>query len=480
MKGKRKSVHRDNAPRNESADIEKNLDAALEFATQDPNRSREIALDAMQLLEDLCDADSLKLKAKSSLVLSECAYLQSRFEEGLSSAKKACDFFTAINDRDGIATSLTYCGNFYEKLSDFSNALAAHQESLKIRREMGDKSRIASSLNNLGIAYSRLGNLQKALEFYQESLRIKQEVNDQKGVANALNNIGNVYYSLQDYKHSLEAHNKALNIRRNLNDKFGIANSLNNIGNVYHVTRALDSALQHHRESLQIRRELNDKLGMADSLNNIGNVMADLGDCFSSLQHHLESLSIRESIGDKLGEAKSLFNIAAVKQQLGDFENAEVILKSSLAICDNIADKELKVECLKKLCELYAYAKNYELAYATRLQHDILREEVFNFELQAMVSRIQIEHEVESLRKQAEYERREAELLRKKNQELESLLLENRRLQNLVTMCAWSGKIEIEGEWVRIEEYLRRKFGIQVTHGIAPDIAESLLKDIKK
>jgi methyl-accepting chemotaxis protein len=41
-------------------------------------------------------------------------------------------------------------------------------------------------------------------------------------------------------------------------------------------------------------------------------------------------------------------------------------------------------------------------------------------------------------------------------------------LAALVTMCAWSKAIEFEGEWMSVEEYMNRRFGIMITHGISP------------
>jgi hypothetical protein len=38
-----------------------------------------------------------------------------------------------------------------------------------------------------------------------------------------------------------------------------------------------------------------------------------------------------------------------------------------------------------------------------------------------------------------------------------------------VTLCAWTRSVEYEGEWISFEEYLRRRFDISTTHGIAPD-----------
>lgn len=49
-----------------------------------------------------------------------------------------------------------------------------------------------------------------------------------------------------------------------------------------------------------------------------------------------------------------------------------------------------------------------------------------------------------------------------------------RRVQDLVTMCAWSRTVEYEGEWISFEQYLRRRFNINTSHGISPGEAEKV------
>jgi len=46
--------------------------------------------------------------------------------------------------------------------------------------------------------------------------------------------------------------------------------------------------------------------------------------------------------------------------------------------------------------------------------------------------------------------------------------------EQMVTVCAWSKKILFEGEWLRLEEFLWRRFDLRVSHGIAPDVFERL------
>lgn len=44
-----------------------------------------------------------------------------------------------------------------------------------------------------------------------------------------------------------------------------------------------------------------------------------------------------------------------------------------------------------------------------------------------------------------------------------------------VTLCAWTRTVRYEGEWISVETYLQRRYGVVTSHGISP-AAESLLE----
>jgi len=46
------------------------------------------------------------------------------------------------------------------------------------------------------------------------------------------------------------------------------------------------------------------------------------------------------------------------------------------------------------------------------------------------------------------------------------------RVAGLVRMCAWSRTLEYRGEWISFEEYLKRRFNLDTSHGISPAEAE--------
>jgi GAF domain-containing protein len=47
-------------------------------------------------------------------------------------------------------------------------------------------------------------------------------------------------------------------------------------------------------------------------------------------------------------------------------------------------------------------------------------------------------------------------------------------LQKLVTVCAWSRKIKVDGRWVTFEEFLVDTLGVAITHGIDPEAAQQI------
>lgn len=43
------------------------------------------------------------------------------------------------------------------------------------------------------------------------------------------------------------------------------------------------------------------------------------------------------------------------------------------------------------------------------------------------------------------------------------------KLHSLITMCAWSRRVEYEGKWIPLEEYMRKRFGVRISHGISQE-----------
>jgi CHASE3 domain sensor protein len=59
------------------------------------------------------------------------------------------------------------------------------------------------------------------------------------------------------------------------------------------------------------------------------------------------------------------------------------------------------------------------------------------------------------------------------------ILLRLDKLQQFVTVCAWTGQVKYQGQWLRLDEYLKRHFGLSVSHSLSEEAAEKMKHEIE-
>jgi CHASE3 domain sensor protein len=60
------------------------------------------------------------------------------------------------------------------------------------------------------------------------------------------------------------------------------------------------------------------------------------------------------------------------------------------------------------------------------------------------------------------------------------ILLRLERLQQFVTVCAWTGQVKFQGQWLRLDEFLKRQFGLSVSHSLSKEAAEKMMREIEE
>ena len=60
------------------------------------------------------------------------------------------------------------------------------------------------------------------------------------------------------------------------------------------------------------------------------------------------------------------------------------------------------------------------------------------------------------------------------------ILLRLEKLQEFVTVCAWTGRVRFGGQWVRLDEYLKQQFNISVSHSLSQEAAEKMRIEIEE
>jgi hypothetical protein len=60
------------------------------------------------------------------------------------------------------------------------------------------------------------------------------------------------------------------------------------------------------------------------------------------------------------------------------------------------------------------------------------------------------------------------------------IMLRLEKLQQFVTVCAWTGQVRHNGEWVRLDEFLKQQFGISVSHSLSKEASEKMMREIEE
>ena len=252
---------------------------------------------------------------------------------------RAIDYFTQclaiveeIDDKQGIASSLSNIGNVYKIQGDFDSAIYFHSRSLSIAKDIGDKEVLAGVFTNLGILYRDQGNYAKAINYFTQSLTINEELKDKRGVSISLNHIGIIYKNQNDYVKALEYFERCMSIEKELSDKQGFALSLNNIGIIHKSKGNFTSALDFYSRSLNIMEEIGDKRGMANAMDNIGNIYNEQENLSEALLLYSKSLTIQKEMNDKQGIASSLWKMGEVYNKQRNYKKAIELCLDALTI----------------------------------------------------------------------------------------------------------------------------------------------------
>lgn len=192
------------------------------------------------------------------------------YEEALKKIKEALDIRYKIQDKSGIAESLSCFGDLLFSLGDLNDAKSKFEESLKYAIEVNDIYIIATAISNIGLFYQQKDKYEIALEKYKESLRLSIGVGAKQRIADCLNSIGNIYRLQNKKDEALEKYEESLRLVKELGDKKGISASKNNLAILYKVKEKNEDALKLFIESLEISLELDDKNGIITSYINLG------------------------------------------------------------------------------------------------------------------------------------------------------------------------------------------------------------------
>ncbi|MCB9754042.1 MAG: tetratricopeptide repeat protein [Myxococcales bacterium] len=229
-------------------------------------------------------------------------------EAALAQHERARELRVAsLGPRDvSIAASDLLAGAALEALQRPREAEAAYRRALTLRmRALADHPDTARAYNSLARALYYQHRFDEALALHQEALRIRRaQLGEQHpDTATSYNNIGAVYRAMGDNERALEQFERALEIRRaTVGEQHPYtAISYNNIAELLELEGdelALTRALELHRAALAIRERFfgEQHAETARSDHNLGRLLAALGQREAAREHLRRALETRVTV----------------------------------------------------------------------------------------------------------------------------------------------------------------------------------------
>jgi tetratricopeptide (TPR) repeat protein len=380
------------------------------------------------------------------------------------------------------ATAHQRLADAYIQTTDYANAIQELQRADQLLIETKQITERATVLRNLGKVYWFLADYEAALNFTNQSLTIAKTTNNLEQMANAFNNLANIYAIIGDHDIALSLHKENLEIRKVLGDPTNIAATHTNLANAYTYLKQYDAALQHYEIGLDIARANKNAAMESAMLKNlalfyISTETYDLAESFA-----LASLDVCKHLNNKRDYATTLATLGRVLVRKVEHaptnaqwaSRAKAILEESLQILSEVGDKHVEASVYFEYAVLHQHIGDYKTAIETYRLYDEMKEDVLKVQSKQRIQQLEALHHIEILKREAEVERLKNVELAKANEELQAALKRVEQLEEMVTICAWSGKFFYEGKWIRVEEFLKKRFGITASHGISEEEAEKM------
>ncbi|MEZ4870513.1 MAG: tetratricopeptide repeat protein [Caldilineaceae bacterium] len=132
---------------------------------------------------------------------------QNHYAPAIGYARQSLLLREAAGDLVQVAKSLNNLGNFYNRMGEATQAIAAHDEAIRLCERLNNQEILAETLLNQGVVYHLAGELQAAVGNYQKSLAISQanglllaEVKAHSNLAEALAQLNQSTYAQRHWQ----------------------------------------------------------------------------------------------------------------------------------------------------------------------------------------------------------------------------------------------------------------------------------------
>ncbi len=309
--------------------------------------------------------------------------------------------------------------SFYSKVaSQFKKSNGICENALSILTLAPNILLQARLLRMMGMNEHYLGVWENAQQHYQAAIQLLEL---QPAHSAAMEEeLGFLYYYIsvldrgsESLEYPMECLHKSVKIFEKIQNKEGLARCYNMLGNHLNEAHQHKEALSYLLKALLYFDELGEKFSAAVVQNNAGYTYCELGEFDKGFELLYQSLETKKKFGNQNSIANSYIHLGMANKLKGDFAQSIKHFHTAEEMLKDLDSKSDLNTVYQYLSEVYAGAGDFKSAYEYHILFDKTKDEMFNFDKAAAIMDAKSRFELEKKKK-------EAELLRQKNIEIES------------------------------------------------------------
>jgi signal transduction histidine kinase len=335
---------------------------------------------------------------------------------------KASELGKSISLTKDLSKPLSYIGLAYAAKGVYDMSAQYHEQAIQIAIDQQDSIQLGFGYNNLGRMFFDGGDLVRAFDNLILSKNIFEKLQEKSGLAYVYRSLANIYKSQNDFDKAIEMSTQAYQLRKQLDDKRGIVSSLLELGLIYQAKGDTKAALGRLRIAHKVAESMNDKVTLAELKQGEAEILLN-EDAFE--EAYIKATEVLKTVSEVTNQ-KLFIRASLVKGKYFLYQKQysmalltfeDVIAKSKLA-----GNLLYEIDAVGNAAFCYQALGNVPKSQALKNQHDILKEQIKNTDLQRQIERLQFLLQIEKKEKENE--------LLKASQIESSAIISAQRFQN--------------------------------------------------
>ncbi|MBX3013770.1 MAG: tetratricopeptide repeat protein [Caldilineaceae bacterium] len=306
-----------------------------------------------------------------------------------------------------IGQSLTILSRCCIEIADYNAAIDYGLQAIALGEQLSNARFLPPVLGLLGYAYTRKGQYVDGLRYFIRQQQISKEQHDRRHEASAYVGRGIVYSFSGDQEKAIDALQTSFQIFQEVGDQFGQATALTNLSNAYEMHGDYRASLAHAFQALAIIETAGLKGVILHLIySNLGVAYLQLEN-FSLARDYLDkALLLARSEQDPYVEMLVHLELGRLHKTQTDYPTAIEHLESAIAAAKVQGQRMFEYEAHEALAQVYQATGELGQVIEHLQEFYTIRDSVLNLQNKTRLGAIELEQELENMRREAALSKR--------------------------------------------------------------------------